>query len=288
MQEDKGERPAPVLQTRARAMLPAMSFSTLRLEVHGTVGELVLDHGAHNNALNAIVLEELILAARWFDERPEVRAVIVRGEGRFFCPGADLKDPPILGVLPASGKDWLARREHGQLGLRMIEAMEGMRAVTVCAAHGAAVGGGLLLMIACDFRVVAEGTRLQIPELELGVPLAWGGIPRLMAELGPARAKALVMTGRLFSPAEALQMGLAHEVVSTEDLLPRARALAASLGAKPSVPMAVTKEHIRAVRNQAMGTAFSFFDGDVLMGLAKDPEMMEAALRGRGLRPGGG
>lgn len=255
-----------------------MSFTNLKLEDRGTIGVLSLARTAQHNALDAVMLEELARAARWFDERPSIRTVIVRGEGRFFCPGADLKDPPILAALPASGRDWLARREHGQLGLRMLEAIEGMRAVTVAAAHGAAVGGGLLLMLACDFRLVAEGTRLQIPEIDLGIPLSWGGLPRLVAEIGPARAKALVMTGRAFSCAEAERMGMVHAVHPPAELLERAEALAAELAQKPSVPLVLTKQHVQAIRAQATGQAFSFLDGDVLMGLAQDPAMMEAAL----------
>lgn len=249
------------------------------------MGSLVLAHPAHKNALDVEMLEELGRAARWFDERPEVRVVIVRGEGRFFCPGADLHDPPVAGLLPGSGLDWLARRELGQLGLRTLESLERMRAVTIAAVHGAAVGGGLLLMIACDFRLVAEGTKLQIPELELGVPLAWGGLPRLVAEIGPARAKALIMTGRVVSPAEAAQMGLVHEVHPEAELYTEAEALAERLAQKPVVPLVITKEHVNAVRAQQVATALSFMDGDVLMGIAKDPEMMEAALGRLGSKP---
>lgn len=255
-----------------------MAFTTLHIEESGAVGTLRLRHAAHNNALNATMLEELASAARWFDARPEVRAVVISGEGRFFCPGADLLDPPIAGALPASGQDWLARREHAQLGLRTLEAIEGMRAVTIGAAHGAAVGGGLLLLMACDFRLVEEGTKLQLPEIELGLPLAWGGLPRLVAEIGPLRAKELIMSGRMLPPDEAVKIGLVNRVCPEGSLLAEAHALAQSLAKKPVVPMVITKEHIRAVSAQASGRAFGFLDGDVQMGLIKDPEMMAAAL----------
>lgn len=256
-----------------------MHWTRLRPEATGAVGSLVLSHPDHHNALDLRALEELIAAARWFDERPELRVVVVHGEGRFFCPGANLRDPPVTGLLPGSNLDWIERRELAQLGRRAMEAIERMRAVTIAAVHGAAVGGGLLLMLACDLRLVAEGTRLQLPELELGVPLAWGGLPRLVAEVGPARAKSLLLTGRAFTPAEARAMGLVNEVVAEAELLAEARSLAERLADKPSVPMIITKQHVNAVRDHAVGAAFGFMDGDVLMGIAKDPEMLEAALK---------
>jgi enoyl-CoA hydratase/carnithine racemase len=156
-----------------------------------------------------------------------------------------------------------------------------MRAVTIAQVHGHAVGGGVVLMAACDLRVVAEGTVLSIPEVDLGIPLAWGGIPRLVREIGPALTKELVMTCRRFTPEEARAAGFVNRVVPEAHLEAEARALAQELAAKPAVPVIVTKEHVNAV-TRAMGAGLTAFaDGDVLLGAVFDPESLEAARRYR-------
>lgn len=254
-----------------------MQFDTVKVEVDGELGRLTLSRPADHNALNATLLHELAEAARWLDHRAGVRVVIVRGEGRFFCPGADLKNLPVADALPSSGKPWLERREVGQLGKRMADAVERMRAITIAQVHGAAVGGGLVLMLACDLRVVAADTILSIPEVELGIPLAWGGVPRLVREVGPARAKELIITARRFTPEEARDMGVVNRVCPPQELARETEALAQNLLAKPSVPLAITKDHVHAVTEAMAPAQTAFADGDVLLGQVLDPEATRAA-----------
>jgi enoyl-CoA hydratase/carnithine racemase len=161
----------------------------------------------------------------------------------------------------------------------MADAIEGMRAVTVAQIHGYAVGGGVVLAAACDLRVAAEDAVFSIPEIELGIPLAWGGIPRLVREIGPALTKELVMTCRRFGPAEAKAAGFLNRVVPLERLAAEAESLAAQVAAMPSVPIAITKEHVNSV-TRAMGAgSTSFADGDALLGAAFDPESLAAAQK---------
>lgn len=263
-----------------------MGFTTLEVRAEGEVGELVLARPERLNALSATTLRELRDAARWFDARPEIRVVVVRGEGRAFCAGADLRDPPVAGARPGSGLSWAERREVGQLGHRMATAVEEMRAITVASVHGHVVGGGLVLMLACDLRVAATDARFRIPEVELGIPLAWGGIPRLVREVGPSRTRDLVMTGRPFDAAEALALGVVNRVAEPERLADETRALVETLLGRPQVPLSITKEHVAAVARALAGTT-AFADGDALLASVFDPESLEAARRylaARGLR----
>jgi enoyl-CoA hydratase/carnithine racemase len=158
----------------------------------------------------------------------------------------------------------------------MADAVEGMRAITIAQVQGYAVGGGLVLMIACDLRVAAEDAVFSIPEVDLGIPLAWGGIPRLVREIGPAMTKELVMTCRRFTPAEAKALGVVNRVVPAKQLSSAVESLARDLLAKPPVPVTITKEHVNAV-TRAMGAGLTAFaDGDVLLGTALSPESLEA------------
>ena len=169
------------------------------------------------------------------------------------------------------------RREVGQYGLRMAEALEKMRAVTIASVHGYAVGGGLLLMALCDLRIAARDAQFFIPEVDLGVPLAWGGIPRLVREIGPAMTRELVMTCRHFTPDEAQAMGLVNRVVPAERLRDETLALANELLAKPSVPLVITKEHVNVAAQAMTAGCTGFGDGDALLAGLSEVESAEAA-----------
>ena len=259
--------------------MTAAAFETLAASVEGSIGRLVLNRPDRLNAIGAMMLRELVHAARWFDAQTEVRAVIVSGAGRAFSAGADLRDSPMAGAGPRSGASWAERREVGQLGLRMADAIESMRAVTIAQVHGYAVGGGVVLAAACDLRVAADDAVFSIPEVELGIPLAWGGIPRLVREIGPALTKELVMTCRRFTPAEAKAAGFLNRVVPAERLAAEAESLAREVAAMPSVPVIITKEHVNAVTRTMGAGSTAFADGDALLGAAFAPESLEAGSK---------
>lgn len=247
-----------------------MDFETLNLEVSGCVGSITLNRPERLNAMNSTMLRELAEAARWFDAQPDVRVVIVRGAGRAFSAGADLKD-----YSRSEADGWLARRDGAQAGSRMMDAVESMKATTIASVHGYAVGGAVLLMAACDLRVAAEDARFSIPEVELGIPLAWGGIPRLVREIGPAMTKELVITCRQFTPREAKAMGFINRVVPALELEQRTTKLAEEIAAMPAVPVAITKEHVNAV-SRAIASCTSYGDVDVLLSAFASPEGVEA------------
>jgi enoyl-CoA hydratase/carnithine racemase len=248
----------------------AMNFETLVVEVDGSIGRLTLNRPERLNAMNATMLRELAEAARWFDSQRDVGVVIVRGAGRAFSAGADLKDSSR-----SEADGWLARREAAQAGSRMMDAVEAMKATTIASVHGHAVGGAVLLMAACDLRVAAEDARFSIPEVELGIPLAWGGIPRLVHEMGPAMTKELVITCRQFTPQEAKAMGFVNRVVPADELEQHTSTLAEKIAAMPAVAVAITKEHVTAV-SRAMAGQTSYADGDVLLSAFASPEAAEA------------
>ncbi len=263
-------------ETSQATQRDARKFRTIRAEVEGPLGRLVLNRPERLNAVDAVMLQELARAARWFDEHRELRVVIVSGAGRAFCAGADLKASPVSEALAPSGGSWLHRREIGQYGLRAADALEQMRAVTIAQVHGFAVGGGVVLTAVCDLRVAADDAVFFIPEIDIGVPLAWGGIPKLVREIGPAMTKELVMTCRRFGAAEAKAIGFLNRVVPAARLEDEVAALAAELVAKPSVPVVVTKDHVNAVTRAMAAGLTPFADGDVLLAAADDEESRAA------------
>lgn len=252
-----------------------MDFETLRVESDDAIGYLTLNRPDKLNALSVRVLRELAEAARWFDDRPEVRVVIVRGEGRAFTAGADLNDS-ARSLETLHELTWVERREIGYAGSKMGEALETMRALTIAQLHGYCIGGGCVIATACDFRVAAEGTVFSIPEVDLGIPLSWGGIPRLVRDIGALKTKELVITCRRFGAAEALALGLINEVVPAARLGGRVAELAKGLAAKPAVPALQTKAQVNAIANALAVTSFA--DGDLLVGARNDPDSQAAAM----------
>jgi enoyl-CoA hydratase/carnithine racemase len=247
-------------------------FATLSAEVTGAIGRLVLNRPERLNAINDAVMSELLEAVSWLDNHRELRVVIFKGNGRAFSAGADLKSLPGADTRIESGQSWLARHKAGQIGFRLCEAIEQMQAVTIAQVHGAAVGGGVLLMVSCDLRIVAQGTVMFIPEVDLGSPYSWGAIPRMVREIGPALTKELVMTCRRFTPEEAKEWRWINRVVAPERIEQDVEQLAQELASKPPVPMIITKEHVNAITRVMGAGVTAYADGDLARAVAAEEE----------------
>ena len=210
----------------------------VRRLVDGAIGTIELARPRKLNALDRATLEGLAEAAAWFDARPEVTVVVVRAEGSSFSAGFDLVDPswPELG----------GPEQSGAVGRAMADAIGAMQAVTIASIRGHCIGGGVVLAAACDLRLASTTASFRIPEVDLGVPLYWSGVPRLVRELGPALTKELILTGRAFGPDEAKSVRFVNEVVADEDLDGRTAELAAQLAAKPARVLRVTKRQVEA------------------------------------------
>lgn len=246
------------------------NFETLGVSADGAVGRIELCRPERLNALSRLTLAELARAARWFDEQREVKVVIVSGQGRSFSAGFDLDDfsrpDPDFSV-----------RDTADLGRLMAEAVTDMRALTIAAVQGHCVGGGLVLAASCDLRVAAKDAVFSIPEVDLGIPLAWGGIPRLVREIGPAVTKELVLTCRRFGPEEAKSLGFLNTVVPTDGLAGHVADLAASLAAKPGYALRTTKQQVNAVTEEMVGTGRNAADADALVFATHDAESRAAS-----------
>jgi enoyl-CoA hydratase/carnithine racemase len=251
-----------------------MDFSTIDVSFSGTRGVIALNRPDKLNPLSTITLTELVDAARFLDSRPEVKVVTVSGRGRAFCAGADLAAfSGGEGSAPSAG----TARDGADAGRLMADAIEAMRAVTVARLHGHCVGGGLVLAAACDLRVAADDTHFSIPEVDLGIPLAWGGIPRLVREIGPTMTKELVMTCRSFSASEAHAMGFLNRVVPAADLDASVEDLVDQLESKSMLTLTATKRHVNAVTEGMVGTARAWNDADSLVTALRDPESRSVA-----------
>jgi enoyl-CoA hydratase/carnithine racemase len=241
-------------------------FTTLLVETDGRIGRITLNRPDSLNPLSTSCLEELVEAAAWFDAQPDVVVVIVHGAGRAFSAGADLAS------FGAGDGDAPLPRAAADAGRRMAEAIERMEAVTIAAVHGHCVGGGVVLAAACDLRVAASTTRFAIPEVDLGIPLAWGGIQRLVREIGPAATRELVMTCRPFTAQEAHALGMLNTVAEDGHHLDVAEALAENLAAKSALTLRATLRAVDAAAEALVPTGTAWADADALVNALHDPE----------------
>ena len=241
-------------------------YETLELERDGPILSVWLARPAKRNALNGTALAEIEALFGALQTDFATRVVVLGGRGAAFCAGADRAEPPgSERMQAASGAGPRERRFTAQLGRRACAAIEALEAVTIARLHGWALGGGLALALACDFRFAAEGTRLGLPEVDLGVPLTWGATPRLIHELGAARARELLLLGDAIEAGEAQRIGLVHRVLPAAELDAAVLATARKLAAKPEIAVHMTKTQLRAYARSAPLGDVSEADADLLL-----------------------
>jgi enoyl-CoA hydratase/carnithine racemase len=248
-----------------------MAYETLIVESEGAIARIWLNRPQQHNPLNGRALEELIAVFDELQEHPETAVVILGGRGPSFSAGADRKDPPgrLLFGADASAR---TRRYTAQLGRRTLQAIERAEAITIARLHGHVIGGAVLLALACDLRVAAQSTSFWIPEVDLGVPLTWGGAPRLAREVGLARAKELILLCDRFDAGSAERYGMINRVVADEALDAAVDDWARRLAAKPPWAVHMTKSQFRAYDHASVLGDVTELDGDLLSAAsAEDP-----------------
>ena len=197
----------------------------VRVETSSGVATIRIDR-PKMNALNVQLLDELIEAAKTVAADPDVRAAVVWGGPKIFAAGADIGR--FTGLDPAGAR--LLSRHFNDAFL----AVENMPQITVSAVNGYALGGGMELAMATDFRVAAEDAMLGQPEIRLGVIPGGGGTQRLPRLVGVTRAKEIIYTGRNVHPDEALAIGLVSAVHPPGETYDAAVEMAAGYAAGPA------------------------------------------------------
>ena len=208
------------------------------------------------NALSGAILAQIFAAATELCDDPP-GAVVLWGGRRIFAAGADIVELDGAGA--------------GAVGANFTSALGALASVpraTIAAINGYALGGGLELALACDFRVCAEDAKLGLPEVQLGVLPGGGGTQRLPRLIGPSRAKDLIMTGRHVPAGEAEAIGLVNRVVAPDEVLASALAWAAEFARGPLVAHGLAKWAIDRG-----------LDGTLADGLATEQEAFAAVAR---------
>jgi enoyl-CoA hydratase/carnithine racemase len=207
----------------------------VRLEVADGIGTIRLDRPPVN-ALNDQLTGELADAARSAASSDEVRAVIIYGGEKVFAAGADIKD-----MAEASYAAMVTRAGGLQEAMGLVA---GIPKPVVAAITGYALGGGLELALAADFRVAGEGARLGQPEILLGVIPGAGGTQRLPRLVGPARAKDIVFSGRMVKAAQAHAIGLVDQIAPDDSVYQAALDMVKRYATGPALALRAAKQAI--------------------------------------------
>jgi enoyl-CoA hydratase len=260
-----------------------MSFQFIIFEKSEGIATITLNRPDALNAWSQQLAHEFLDALKDIAEDETVKAVIITGAGdKAFSAGADIK--------AMKGMTALKARALSQMGYNICNAIESLGKPVIAAINGYALGGGMEVSMACDFRIASDKAKMGQTEINIGLIPGWGGTQRLTRLVGKARAKELVCTGRIIDADTALQWGIVNKVAPHEELQITARALASELASKAPVAMKVAKSLIEkgadvdlqsalALEREGFGVVAS--SEDLQEGVSAFLEKRKAAWKGK-------
>lgn len=219
-----------------------MSEGQVRYERDGKVVRLTFDRPDARNAMTWTMYQQLADACERLDDEQDVRVAVLRGEGgRAFVAGTDISQFQAF----TSGEDGIAYEDRMDA---IVEQLESVRVPTIAVVDGWAVGGGLNLAAACDWRIATAQARFGIPIARtIGNCLSMASYARLVALIGPTRTLQLMLGAGFFSAEEALSAGLLTEVVGLEGLDARVDEVCGQLAANAPLTMYASKQAVRRI-----------------------------------------
>ncbi|KHF41009.1 enoyl-CoA hydratase [Halalkalibacter okhensis] len=206
----------------------------LKVKIHDHVASITL-HRPPANALSRAVLMELDEVLTELEKKDEVHVLLINGEGRFFAAGADIKEFTLV-------KDETEQAKLARSGQQLFDRIEQFSKPIIAVIHGAALGGGLELAMACHIRLSTDEAKLGLPELQLGLIPGFAGSQRLPRFVGTAKACEMLLTSEPITGLEAKQLGLVNHTYPEEQLLDEAQKLATKIAAKSKIAVKMTLE----------------------------------------------
>lgn len=266
----------------------------VRLEREGAIAQVVFNRPEKLNAWAWGPSNELCAIADDLRFDTEVRAVVLRGEGRAFCAGEDLK-PDTHGVEERhTGRSPAEKVRNSYERARYLferwKVFDSLPQPVVVAIQGYCLGAGMELALLGDIRVAADDVVFGFPQATLGVPVVGGADMRMAAECGAANTKLMVLTGRRFGAAEALRIGFVQQVVASDELLESALGIAAELASNAPIAVQSIKRTINqftrhgfddSARFEAMSSSIAFVSDDLYEGFAAGAAKRKADFQGK-------
>jgi enoyl-CoA hydratase len=213
-----------------------MSYNTVLFAVEDGVATLTFNRPEKLNALNPETMAEITAVLDQTAKLPEIRVLLMTGQGRAFIAGADISE--FLKFDP------LAARQFADVGQVVAAKLEQLPIPVIACVNGFALGGGCELAMACDIIYASEAAKFGQPEVNLGIMPGFGGSQRLARLVGKGLAKELCLTGRVVDAAEAKAIGLAARVFPTATFMEECTKVARGLAAKGRLSLRAIKQTI--------------------------------------------
>ena len=229
-----------------------MEFQTLLYVLDGGALTITLNRPESYNACNEQLTTDLQSALKEAERDRAVRAIILTGAGKAFCSGQDLKDAPAPGTR-RSLADSLQRRYNP-----IIRKLSTMPKPIIAAINGVAAGAGCSLALACDFKIMSENASLLQAFVNIGLVPDSGSSQFLVAAVGYSRAFEIATLGEKISAAQAGEWGLVNRVVSAEELLPQAQAVAARYAEGPTKAYGYIKKMLRRAETHSLDAMLNY------------------------------
>jgi enoyl-CoA hydratase len=241
-----------------------MNYETILLDMKDGIAEIRLNRPQRLNAVTQQLYDELDAALGEAEAARETRVVLLTGEGRAFCVGADLKEHK-------AGRSAFDRRQYLLGEQRVCKRLLRLAKPVVAAVNGYALGAGAEMAIASDFIVMARSARIGLPEVSIGNFLG-GGVTWLLPRLvGLAKARELVFLGERIDGDEALRIGLANRCLPDEGFLAAAREFAGQIAAKAPFSMELAKEQLNMAAERTLDAALTAeLEGMMFVGTTRD------------------
>ncbi|MBI2889700.1 MAG: enoyl-CoA hydratase/isomerase family protein [Nitrospirae bacterium] len=262
--------------------MAAMAYATLLVERDPGLAVVRLNRPERLNALSFQMIAELQELLGMLSGASELRCLILAGNEKAFCVGADLKERAEERQRSRSSSPF-DRSRHLEKSRRLFEAVETFPTPVVAALAGQVLGGGCELALCCDLRIASTTARLGFPEGKIGAIPSAGGTQRLSRLIGSARARELLFTGEPVDAATALSIGLVHRLTQDPDPLPAARAWAAQILERAPLALRALKQALRWAEQTPLyhGLDYEFTQAAVLSGTRDLEEGRKAFLEKR-------
>jgi enoyl-CoA hydratase len=259
-----------------------MPFENIIYKKEAGLGTVIFNRPDKFNALNRNVFQELQIVFQEADKDPDVRVLILTGQGDHFGAGADIQ---MISDLKSSAECYRFTGENQTYHL-----LDNFAKPTVAAIKGFCLGGMLELALCCDFRIAAENVKFGLPEVKLGLLPGGGGTQRLPRLIGMTKAKELIYLGDFIDGQEAYRLGLVNMLVLRDHLEAKTEQLAERLASRPSFALRVIKDVMQAGINvglqealeiERQGFALLFSTADKEEGTAAFIEKRKPIFSGR-------
>jgi len=240
-------------------------YKELRVRIEGDVAVLSMN-SPPVNALTKTLSEELTLALDRISETPEIRAVVLTGEGKVFCAGADLKGRAAVikgpGDLP----------QHSRRTRECFHAIRECAKPVIAAINGAALGSGLAIVASCDILFASEKATMGLPEIDVGL---LGGGSHAMRLFGHSRLRRMALTGYRVPAAELYRLGVVEAVLPAEELLAAALEAAQTIAAKSPLSTQLAKQTLNVIEELSLRDGYRH-EQDMTAAIANTEDAKEA------------